>query len=309
MISKRWWAPTTAGQLWEKDRSVRSFDGATIRYCVRGSSGPVVALCAGFVCADSYWKYLVPALEGDHRVIVFNYRGIGVSELPRAPGFHAHAIRPEDLSIEVNAKDLRAILDAEHVEHAALVGHSMGVQVILEAYEQYPDRIDRLASLAGAYETPLRTFYGTDASARLAPIALPLLHLLPRTSLLAWRAIVHNPLAYNAGRLVRAIGPRTKRSDMTGYFDHVSRIDPLIVSKMIRGMHAHSAEALLANIAVPTLICHGTSDPFTPIAVAREMADRIPDAKLIEFPDASHTLPIEYPDEIADAVHAFLSSS
>ncbi len=287
---------------------MRSFDGATIRYCVRGSSGPVVALCAGFVCADSYWKYLVPALETDHRVIVFNYRGIGVSELPRPPGFHTHAIRPDDLSIEVNAKDLRAILDAEGVDQAALIGHSMGVQVILEAYEQYAGRVAALVSIAGPYETPLRTFYGTDASARLAPVALPLLHLLPRLSLLAWRGIVNSPLSYDAGRLARAIGSRTKRSDMTGYFDHVSRIDPLIISKMIRGMHAHSAESLLPKIDVPVLICHGTADPFTPIGVAREMADRIRGAKLVVFEDGSHTLPIEYPDEIASEVRAFLSS-
>jgi pimeloyl-ACP methyl ester carboxylesterase len=289
---------------------VRSFDGATIRYCVRGPSGaPVIALCAGFLCPDTYWKYIVPALEADHRLIVWNYRGIGVSELPRPPGFHAVRVSPDDLSIEVNAKDLHAILDAESAGRVVLVGHSMGVQVMLEAYERYPERIAALVSLAGPYETPLRTFYGTNASAVLAPVALPLLHLLPRTSLLAWRGLVHNPLAYRAGRLVRAIGPKALPEDMKGYFDHVSMIDPLIISKMIRGMHAHSAEKLLPTIGVPVLIAHGTNDPFTPISVAREMADRIPDAKLVVFEGGSHTLPLEYPDEIVAEMRPLLSKA
>jgi 3-oxoadipate enol-lactonase len=310
LISRWWWGPKTAGQIWTKDRSVRSFDGANIRYTVLGpQDAPVVAFCAGFLCPDTYWKYIVPALQQDFRLIVWNYRGIGVSELPRPPGFHAVNIAPDELSVEVNARDLAAILDGELVDRVALVGHSMGVQVILEAYERYPDRIAALASLAGPYETPLRTFYGTNASAVLAPVALPLLHLLPRTSLVAWRALVHNPLAFPAGRLVRAIGPRVKADDMTGYFDHVSLIDPLIIAKMIRGMHAHSAEELLPKIDVPVLIAHGTSDPFTPIGVAREMADRIPDAKLIVFDGGSHTLPIEYPDEITAELRPFLEDA
>ncbi len=309
MISRWWWGPKTAGQIWPKDRSVRSFDGATIRYSVLGpDDAPVVVFCAGFLCPDTYWKYLVPALENDFRVIVWNYRGIGVSELPRPPGFHAVNIEPDELSVEVNARDLRAILDEEKVERAALVGHSMGVQVILEAYERFPERVAALVSLAGPYETPLRTFYHTDLSARLARYALPLLHLLPRTSLVAWRAIVHNRLAFPAGRLVRAIGPNCKPGDMTGYFDHVSLIDPLIIAKMIRGMHAHSAEDLLTKIDVPVLIVHGTADPFTPLGVAKEMADRIPDAKLVVFEGGSHTLPIEYPDEIAAEVVPFLEA-
>jgi pimeloyl-ACP methyl ester carboxylesterase len=309
VISRWWWRTSTAGQLWAKDRSVRSFDGATIRYCVRGDAGPWIALCAGFLCPDIYWKYIVPALENDYRVIVWNYRGIGVSELPRPPGFHALRIEPDELSVAVNAKDLHAILEAEHVDRVVLVGHSMGTQVILEAYERDAGRVGGLVSLAGPYETPLRTFYRTDLSARLAPVALPFLHLLPRTSLFAWRALVHNPLAYRAGRLFQAIGSRAPREDMRGYFDHVSMIDPLIIAKMIRGMHSHSAERLLPKIGVPVLICHGAKDPFTPVTVAEEMADRIPAARLVVFEDGTHTLPIEYPDEIVEAMRPFLEKA
>src|SRR5688572_27538089 len=104
----RWWyGPKTAGQIWEKDRCVTSYDGTEIRYALRGpADAPVVALCAGFVCPDTYWRYLVPELETDHRVLVWNYRGIGVSGLPREPGFCARDIADDDLSIEANARDL-----------------------------------------------------------------------------------------------------------------------------------------------------------------------------------------------------------
>jgi pimeloyl-ACP methyl ester carboxylesterase len=288
---------------------VRSFDGTLIRYTVMGpNEAPLVAFCAGFVCPDIYWKYIVPALVGEYRLLVWNYRGIGVSELPRRPGFHAVGIADDDLSIEANSRDLHAIFEAESFERAALVGHSMGVQVALEAYRQFPERVAAIVSLAGPYATPLRTFYGTDLGARLMPVALPLLHVLPRVSLLGWRALVHNPLSYHAGRLVKAIGPKAKAEDMTGYFDHVSMVDPLIAAKMIRGMHAHSAEDLLETIDVPVLIVHGTDDPFTPISVAKEMAERIPNAGLVVIENGSHTLPIEVPEEIVGELQPFLKA-
>ena len=310
MISRWWWGPKTGGELWPKDRSVCSFDGTNIRYTMLGPQGaPVVVFCAGFLCPDTYWRYLVPALEGDYRLLVWNYRGIGVSELPRWPGFHALAISDDELGIEANVKDLDVILGVESIDSCVLVGHSMGVQVALESYRRFPERIAGLVSIAGPYMTPLRTFYGTDLSGRLAPVALPLLHALPRVTLLAWRALVHNPLAFPAGRAVRAIGPRAKPADMVGYFDHVSMIDPLIAAKMIRGMHAHSAEGLLEKIDVPVLICHGTADPFTPLGVAKEMEDRIPDARLVVFEDGSHTLPIEHPVEIAAEVRPFVEAA
>jgi pimeloyl-ACP methyl ester carboxylesterase len=314
-VIARWWhGPKRGGELWHKDRWVRSFDNTKIRYTLLGRVGkddaPTVVLCAGFVCPDTYWKYLVPALCDSHRVLVWNYRGIGVSELPRPPGFHAYAIADEDLTIEANARDLEIVMHDAGIERATLIGHSMGVQVVLEAYRRYPNRVDAMVCIAGPYRTPLRTFYRTDLSARLMPIALPLLHALPRVTLLGWRALLRNPFTYPAGvHIARAIGPRASREDMEGYFEHLSMLDPLIAAKMVRGMHAHSAEDVLAKIDVPVLILHGTADPFTPLSIAQEMAAEIPNAKLVVYEGGAHTLPIEYHEEIGAEVNAFLTKA
>ena len=308
MIGRWLWGPKVGGQVWPKDRHVPSFDGTQIRYTLLGPrDAPVVSLCAGFLCPDTYWMHIAPRLTDRFRVLVWNYRGVGVTELPRRPGFHAVRVRNKDLTIEANARDLRAILDIEDVGRTVVVGHSMGTQTALEAYEQEPARVAGIVSIAGAYTSPLRTFYGTDIGARLAPVGLPLLHALPRVTLLAWRALLMSPVAFPLGRhVLRAIGPGAEREDMLGYFDHLSRSDPLIAAKMIRGMHGHSAEDLLAKIDVPVLILHGTADPFTPPDVARQMAEAIPDAELVLLEGGSHTLPIERPDEIVASLRPFL---
>jgi pimeloyl-ACP methyl ester carboxylesterase len=85
--------------------------------------------------------------------------------------------------------------------------------------------------------------------------------------------------------------------------------DPLIATKMIRGMHNNSAEDLLPKIDVPVLIVHGTADPFTPLVVAQDMEREIPGAKLVVIDGAAHTLPIEYPAEVGAEATAFLDRS
>ena len=121
-------APKTGGEVWQKDRfcAFLRLHGDPLHAARPRRTHPRLALCAGFVCPDMYWKYLVPALESDHRVLIWNYRGIGVSGLPRDPGFHATRSTSTSYPLENNARDLEAILDKEEIEEAALVGHSMG---------------------------------------------------------------------------------------------------------------------------------------------------------------------------------------
>lgn len=311
MISRWWWGPKTAGQIWPKDRAIRSFDGTRIAYTILGPrDAPVISTCAGFVCPDTYWRDIVPPLAERYRVLVWNYRGIGVSGLPRNPGFHARNIRGRDLTIEASARDLCNVLEAEGIERTVAVGHSMGFQVALELYRNFEDRVTALVSLAGAYRSPLRTFYGTDVSARAAPVVLPLLHVLPRVTLLAWRTLLRSPLSFPAGRhALGAVGPGVSPQDMQGYFDHLSMTDPLIAAKMVRGMHDHDASDLLPRVRVPVLILHGTKDPFTPKRVATAMARALPDGRLTFFDGGSHTLPLEFPEEILERLEPFLEEA
>ena len=73
-------------------------------------------------------------------------------------------------------------------------------------------------------------------------------------------------------------------------------------------MHNHDASDVLRDVKVPVLILQGTADPFTPLDIARVMEREIPDAKLVVFQNGSHTLPIEYPAEIAGEVRTFLAA-
>jgi len=171
--------PAPPGTLFPKDREVASLDGTPIRYTVRGRGAPTVVLCAGFACPDNHWRYLVPSLERHVRVVVWNYRGMGASGLPRPPGFRAMRLRREDFRLDRYAEDLEAVLDAEGVRRAVLLGHSMGTQVALEGYRRMPGRVAGLALVAGPYASPFHTMYGSDLGDRLFPLVRYGIHLVP----------------------------------------------------------------------------------------------------------------------------------
>lgn len=58
----------------------------------------------------------------------------------------------------------------------------------------------------------------------------------------------------------------------------------------------------LAGITVPTLVVAGREDPATPPAHAREIADCVPGATLVEVAGAAHLANTEYPDAVTSAL-------
>ena len=293
--------------LFPREQRVMSFDGTEIAYGVFGRQGPWVVLVPGFCCPDNFWRYLLPELARRHRVIVYDLRGLGLSGMPRAAGFRGRGVKADDFSIERHALDLEAVLDAERVRRTTLIGHSMGGQIILEAYRRMPKRIAGLVMLTAPFESPTRTLYGRNLDS-VVKLTQLFIRALPRPAVLAWRALfLANPaLTHRAAQLVRALGPQAKAEDMVSYYRHMAFLDPLVLMKMADAMRLHSARDVLPTIAVPTLIVAGTRDTFTPPRLAKSMCDAIRGSEILFLEGATHGSVIEFPDEVNQALLSFL---
>lgn len=294
------------GTLFPKDRCVVSFDGTHLAYTIKGRSGPVVVLNAGYCCPDNFWRYLAPALAKKFRVLIWNYRGTGVSGMPREPGYRARNYTVEDFALDRYARDLKVILDHENIRDAILIGHSMGVEVTLEAYRLMPDRIRAMVAITGPYASPLTTFYNTTFVPRLFPVARVLLSKLPTAVKPAWRAIFRSPIPHPLAVHLGALGPKTRAEDMRAYYDHMAEMDPQVMLKMAEAMHQHSAEDILRKIKVPTLIVVGERDNFIPPWLGHVMASRIPIAELVTVPEGTHGAIVEDPKFVNRSVLDFL---
>jgi pimeloyl-ACP methyl ester carboxylesterase len=85
-------------------------------------------------------------------------------------------------------------------------------------------------------------------------------------------------------------------------------VDFNLFVRMLRAAGEHSAEDLLPQIRVPTLVVAGSKDTFTPPEVSVAMAESIPEARLTLVPGGSHILPLEEREKLREVLRDFLGS-
>ena len=258
------------------DKRVR-VDGAELSYRVAGTGAPVLCI-QGVGVIGNGWSPQVEALSRHYRVITFDNRGIGASGAGESP-----------LTVEAMAADALAIMDAEKVGRAHVIGHSLGGLVALHVALAAPQRVRSLALLC--------TFADGAEPGRLS-LRMAVLGLRTRLGTRAMRR----------GGMLRLIMPADylRRADRAALAERVQELfgrdladQPPLVSAQLRAMAKYSAVSRLHEItSIPTLVASGAHDPIAPPHLARALAAAIPGARLVEFADGGHALPIQMVDEV-----------
>jgi pimeloyl-ACP methyl ester carboxylesterase len=297
--------------IWPKDRRTVTSDGTTIAYTVVGDGpGTPVVFMNGWTCPDTYWRRVAPAvIDHGHPAVFFDTRGHAQSGLPRPAGLCARNLRDEDISVNRVARDIIEVLDAAGIDRAVLVGHSMGVQGIFEAYRVGPDRLAGIVPVAGTYENPVPTFMEKDVLDRLFPIGDALLSRVPFGLLRPVMGQAYRMPEAIGMRIIRAIlrpAPSVTYDDVVSHIRQIGEVDFSVMWRMMSQMRSHSAADVLPTIEVPVLILGGAKDHFTPPSVQHRMAALIPDSELVLFPEGGHLLPVEEADGIAAALADWL---
>jgi pimeloyl-ACP methyl ester carboxylesterase len=270
-------------------------DGSPIHYRSFGSPGGATAvlLSDGIGCDGYVWKYLERALADERQVVHWHYRGHGRTPEPR----DRRRVAMADL-----ADDLASVLDAAGIERAVLAGHSMGVQVCLEAFRRHHDRVGGLALLCGSYGNPLRTFRNRRTLEAALPWISFAVNRAPRLIGGVWKNLVPTRLAYAVAARVEINGDLVRLEDFMPYLEHIANVDLPLFLEMLAHAGRHSAREILPAVDVPALIVAGDRDGFTPLALSEEMHRLIPGSELLVVENGSHTAPIERPQLVNDAI-------
>lgn len=254
-------------------------DGATIAWDAAGR-GPALILGHSLLCGRWMWNEVVPRLADRYRVLNVEFRGHGESTATTP-------FRLRDL-----VDDWLAVLDAERVERAALVGLSMGGMTALRMALRAPERVTALVLMdtrAGKEPWLNRLKYGilrrqfrrhgvSDSLAgRLAPLMFGRSTLESKPELVD--VFVREARRHDREQLDRAIGAVVGRDDA----GPVERIEH------------------------PALVVVGEQDVATPPRYSEELRRRIPGARLVTIPEAGHLSAMEQPDRIAGETLRFLS--
>src|SRR5215472_3426626 len=106
-----------------------SINGISVNYRDEGRGIPVILIHA-FPMNQAMWDDQVLALASICRVITLDLRGFGASDIPLGPSWMA-----------LMASDVRGLMARLGVEHAILVGLSMGGYVAMSFYRNFPDAV------------------------------------------------------------------------------------------------------------------------------------------------------------------------
>jgi pimeloyl-ACP methyl ester carboxylesterase len=262
-----------------------SVAGRNVYYESYGNApGNPLVLVMGMAGSCKGWLALqVPEFSDRHRTLIFENRGVGKSEDPGGPFTTA------DL-----ADDLAGLLDALALERVDILGVFMGGMTAQEFAIRHPARLGRLI-LTGTYARP-------DAKRRL------LLH--------TWQAMARagaGPEVFLGERLLWTLQDETlEQSDlieaMAASFPGDSPpISAEILIRQCDACLAHDSFDRLREIPHPTLILCGRQDQLTPPKLHRELADEIPNARLVTLGYGAHLVLAESAERFNQTVLQFLA--
>jgi len=278
----------------------RAADGIQLYWRSVGE-GPPMVCCNGVGVSTFFWKYVARHFSSRFQVVLWDYRGHGKSGTPPDP-------RHADLSMERCARDLETVMDAAGArEPAILLGHSMGCQVILEACQEYPERVRALIPMFGTFARPMDTFMDSPHSRKVFDVVNRIAQLMGKRGSRLLHPLYANPLAFAIARNTQLVDRYySSKRDIDAYMEHLVHMDPQVFLRMVELMADHDLTDFLPQIRCPVLVFAGEKDLFTPLHRSIEMAERIPDAELFVVAEGTHAAIVEHPETINLRIERFL---
>jgi pimeloyl-ACP methyl ester carboxylesterase len=244
---------------------------------------PAVVLVHGFASSIENWATVIPLLSKSYRVLALDLKGFGWTDRPEG-----------DYSPEAEAKIILKLMDARGVKQAALVAHSWGTSVAMQALLMAPDRFTRVAFYdAWLYEDQLPAFFHW---ARVGGVGEVLFGAFYDQRPDERMSLAFYDKKFVSERLVEEV---EKALDRPG-----TRAAALAGS---RGMHYAELEGRYKQMDKPTLILWGREDAVTPIRYGERLSRELPNARMVVYPRCGHFPMLEARDASNRDLMAFLA--
>jgi pimeloyl-ACP methyl ester carboxylesterase len=265
--------------VFHEARVVEGSDGGTLYTISRGNGQPIV-FAHGVTLSSRVWAKQFDSIpEAGFRAVAFDARGHGAS-----------TVGESGYSIDSMADDIRTVLETLDLRDAILVGHSMGGMAVQAFAIRHPQVLrDRVRGLV-LMSTSARNLL-SDAR-RVRGAVERITALTPDAGAL----MRHR----NLGFLVARVG--------FGNDPHASHVEATrqMLAESSRETLRDAGRALLSldlteglpSLSTPTLVLVGTADALTPPRDSRQIADLLPNVRLVEFAGAGHMLMFERADEV-----------
>ncbi|MFF7094553.1 alpha/beta fold hydrolase [Streptomyces rubradiris] len=248
--------------------------------------GPVVMLAHGFGCDQNLWRLVVPTLEREFTVVLFDHVGAGRSDL---------SAWSEDRysSMDGYVDDVLEICRELDLGPVTFVGHSVSATMGVLAAARHPEYFAGLVLLAPSpcfIDDPAAGYRGGFSAEDIEELLQSL-----DANYLGWSGsmapvIMGNPERPELGQ------------ELTNSF---CATDPQIARVFARVTFLSDNRTDLAQVAVPTLVAQCSSDAIAPPEVGAFVQAQIKGSRLITLNATGHCPQLSAPEETAQAIAAF----
>jgi len=248
--------------------------------------GPALVFAHGFGCDQNMWRFVAPAFEATHRVVLFDHVGAGRSAL-------AAFDRDRYATLGGYADDVVEVLQALDVTDATFVGHSVSSMIGVLAAARAPGVIGRLVLIG-----PSPRYIDDDGyTGGFTQADIDGLLDSLDSNYLGWSGAMAPVIMGNADR--PALG-----AELTNSF---CRTDPEIARHFARVTFTSDNRGDLATVSVPTLVLQCSDDVIAPDVVGSYVHEHIPGSTLVRLAATGHCPNLSAPEETTAAIAAFLT--
>lgn len=254
-------------------------DGLQIAY-ERAGQGPPLMFVHGAAEDGRVWQRQLATLADEFTVVAWDEPGAGRS-----------ADLPTDFGLSDYARCLADVIAALDLGPAHVVGLSWGGTVVLELFRCHPELVATMV-LADTYAGWKGSMSEEEVRARVAGTR---------------RMLAAGPEAFEPTLPGLFAGDPT--TEVVALLEQVAAaVRPASLETQLHVMAGADLRDLLPRIGVPTLLIWGEQDARSPLVVARQFKEAIPEAELVVIPGAGHLSHLEQPEAFNQAIREFCRS-
>jgi sigma-B regulation protein RsbQ len=248
-------------------------------------AGPAIVFAHGFGCDQNLWRFVAPAFEDDHRVVLFDHVGAGGSEI-------AAYDEEKYSSLEGYADDVIELIEALELGPVVFVGHSVSAMIGVLAAVKQPDLFEKLVLLGPSPcyvddDGYVGGFSREDIDELLESLD---------SNFLGWSSVMAPVIVGNPDR--PELG-----EELTNSF---CRTDPEIAARFARVTFLSDNRADLPRVTTPTLVLQSREDAIAPPPVGSFVHQQIAGSTLVVLDATGHCPNLSAPEETVEAIRAFL---
>jgi sigma-B regulation protein RsbQ len=253
---------------------------------VSGScDAPAMVFAHGFGCDQHMWRFVTPAFEDTHRIVVFDHVGAGGSDL------NAYS-RERYGTLQGYADDVLQIYRELELTNTIFVGHSVSAMIGILAAMSDPDRFAKLILVGPSPryiddDEYMGGFTHHDIEALLDSLD---------SNYFGWSQAIAPVIMGNGDRPELA-------SELSNSF---CRTDPEIAKHFAAVTFLSDNRDDLHRLKTPTLVLQCAEDTLAPRSVGEYVHGQIPDSELIFMNATGHCPNLSAPAETIAAIKAFL---